>query len=62
VRGNANKDVRAIAAAQPVVELGDDAAADGRAEFAKRARTFRNRDTEDPFARFADFGALGDET
>ena len=37
LRGDADKDVRLAAAAQPVVELRDDAASDGRAELAESA-------------------------
>ena len=56
-----DEDVRAVAAAQPVVELGHDAPADGRAELAERAGPLGNGDAEERLARLADFGALGDE-
>ena len=47
--------------AQAVVELRDDAAADGAAELAKRARPLGDRHGEQRFARFAELGPLGDE-
>ena len=53
--------MRLLAPAQPVVELGHDAAADRRAELAERAGPLGNGDGEQRFARFAELGALGDE-
>ena len=58
---DADEDVRLAAAAQPVVELGDDAAAEQRAEGPKGAGLLGNRDAEERFARFAKLGALGHE-
>ena len=51
----------ARAAVQPIVELGDHAAAERRAELAERAGPLGNRHREDRFARFAQLGAFGDE-
>ena len=53
--------MRLLASAQAIVELGHDAAADGRAELAERARALGNGDGEQRFVRFAELRALGDE-
>ena len=53
--------MRLRAPAQPVVELGDDAPADRRAELAERARPLGNGDREQRLARLAELGAFGDE-
>ena len=58
---DADEDVRLLAAAQAVVELGDDARAQPRAELAERAGPLGDRDGEDRLARLAELGALGDE-
>ena len=58
---DADEDVRLLASAQAIVELGHDPAADRRAEFAERAGPLGNGDGEQRFARFAELGALGDE-
>ena len=50
-----------LAAAQPVVELGDHAPADRRAELAEGAGPLRDRHAEQRLARLAELGALGDE-
>ena len=61
-RGDADEDLRLLAAAQPVVELGDDARAERGAELAEGAGTLRDRDGEQRLASFAELRALGDET
>jgi hypothetical protein len=53
--------VRLIAAAQPVVELGDDAPADRGTELAERAGALGNRHGEQRLARFANLSTFGDE-
>ena len=46
----------------PIVEFGDVAIAEQRAELAEAARSLRDRHREDRLARLAELGALGDET
>ncbi len=53
--------MRAVPSAQPVIELGDDAASDRGAELAERAGPLGNRDAEDRFSRLADLRAFGHE-
>src|SRR3954468_21530171 len=60
-RGNADKDVGAVAAAQPVIELGHDATPNRLAELAKCARALRDRDTENRLACLAELRAFRDE-
>ena len=60
-RGHPDEDVGLAPAAQAVVELGDHAPADGRAELAECSGPLGDRHPEQGFARLAEFGALGDE-
>src|SRR5439155_17200853 len=56
-----HENLRPIAAAQPVVELRDDARAERAAEFTKRAGAFRNGDGKQRLVPLAQLGPFGDE-
>ena len=58
---HADEDVRGLRIGDPVVELGDVAVADERAEALEAAALLGDRNREHGFARFTHFRALGDE-
>jgi len=60
-RRDADEDVGLVPAAEAVVEFGDDAASDRRAEFAEGAGPLGNRDAEQRLVRLAELRPLGDE-
>jgi len=60
-RRDADEDVGLVPAAEAVVEFGDDAASDRRAEFAEGAGALGNRDAEQRLVRLAELRPLGDE-
>src|SRR5262249_55760565 len=59
---NAYEQLRFAWIADAIVEFGDAAAAEKRAEAAEAAAFLRNRHREQRLARLADFGAFRDET
>ena len=58
---DADEDLRLVAAAETVVEFGDDAPAERGAELAERAGPLGNRHGQQRLASFAELGTLGDE-
>src|SRR5919109_4739618 len=60
--GDADEDVRTLASAEAIVELGDDARPERRAEREKCTALLGNGDREDGLARFTHFGTFRDKT